>query len=78
MVVLNLVLIPKYYALGSAFASLITQFLTGLIQIILCIYIFKFNFFRTFMKLLLFVIGIILCAYFLKESENYMSYNLIP
>ena len=42
-IVLNLILIPKYYALGAAIASLITQSFTAIIQIVLAKRIFGFN-----------------------------------
>lgn len=38
---LNLVLIPKFQATGAAVASLITQMVTALIQILLCVKIFN-------------------------------------
>lgn len=41
-IVLNLILIPKYMALGSAIASMVTQFLTAIAQVILVYR--KFNF----------------------------------
>jgi O-antigen/teichoic acid export membrane protein len=40
-VLLNLWLIPKYQAKGAAISSMITQFMTALIQVILCYRIFK-------------------------------------
>jgi len=42
-ILLNLILIPKYYALGAAIASLFTQSFTAIIQIILVKKIFSFN-----------------------------------
>lgn len=42
-IVLNLILIPTYKAYGAAWASLITQGLTAVAQIILCIRVFNFN-----------------------------------
>jgi O-antigen/teichoic acid export membrane protein len=39
---LNLVLIPRYQALGAAWASLITQGLTALVQVGLCVRRFRF------------------------------------
>ena len=71
-IILNIILIPNYQALGSALASLITQFLTGVCQIILCCYIFKFSLFKPFFRLFIFLIGIILFAYYL----DFTGYNL--
>jgi O-antigen/teichoic acid export membrane protein len=41
-VILNLILIPRYQAMGSAVASMITQFFAALLQMIWLIKIFKF------------------------------------
>ena len=41
-ITLNLVLIPRYQALGSAIASLVTQFFTSLFQMLWLLKIFKF------------------------------------
>lgn len=49
-VALNLVLIPEFKAEGAAMATLITQGLTALVQLILAVYIFKL---RTNWKLLI-------------------------
>jgi len=43
-IILNLILIPKYYALGSAIASLITQSVIAVAQMIRAKQIFGFNF----------------------------------
>jgi O-antigen/teichoic acid export membrane protein len=40
-VVLNLILIPRYYALGSAVASMVTQISTAVIQVVIAAYVFK-------------------------------------
>ena len=40
-IVLNLVLIPRFMAYGSAYASLTTQLFTGFIQLALALFIFK-------------------------------------
>lgn len=42
-IILNLILIPKYYALGSAVTSLVSQSLTAVAQIIIAKRIFKFK-----------------------------------
>lgn len=38
---LNLILIPQFYAMGSAYASLITQILTATSQLIIAVFIFR-------------------------------------
>lgn len=58
---LNFILIPKFYALGSAYSSLTTQAVTALIQIILAFKIFNFKLKKKFtLKVAQFVIGVIL------------------
>ncbi len=61
---LNLLLIPKYQALGAAIASVTTQSLTALVQIILCAFIFRlrFNIFL-FTRLGVFIGLVILSAF---------------
>lgn len=39
---LNFILIPQFLSVGSAYASLLTQFLTAAVQVILALHIFKF------------------------------------
>ncbi len=58
---LNFLLIPRLFALGSAYASLVTQFITAIIQIILVQRLFKFHVNTKFLiTLLIFVVGVIL------------------
>lgn len=40
-VVLNLILIPRFYALGSAVASMVTQISTAVVQVVIAAYVFK-------------------------------------
>lgn len=64
-IVLNLILIPRYHAFGSAVASMITQFLAAGIQVMLVQYNFKFRVnYRLLTILLLFVVGVIGINYF--------------
>lgn len=77
-IVLNLVLIPKYFALGSAVASLITQALTAIAQIILAVVVFKlptnFSLLRSFV---VFLGGVILLGYFTQNLFINPLYNLL-
>lgn len=58
-IILNLFLIPKYWALGSAYASLVTQFFTALTQIIIVKRVFKFKVnARILALLLIFILSI--------------------
>ncbi|MDI1354752.1 MAG: oligosaccharide flippase family protein [bacterium] len=64
-VVLNLILIPKFQALGSAVSSLVTQMITGLLQAYLCYKVFKFKVNRRLLtSLFLFIAGLFFVNYF--------------
>lgn len=63
-IVLNLVLIPKYFALGSAMASLITQALTAIAQALLAVKLFKMDLkLRPILAMILFVVGLLALAF---------------
>jgi len=67
-IVLNVMLIPKFQAIGSAYASLTAQFVTALLQAIAVLIIFKFRKNYKFITvLLLFVGGVILITWFSKQ-----------
>lgn len=69
---LNLVLIPKYLAFGSAYASLTTQVLTGIAQAFLAMYIFKLKpDFRVILQFLLFVVSVVGLAFVSKYFGNW-------
>lgn len=77
-IVLNLILIPRLYAAGSAFASLTTQFITSIIQIILVQKIFKFHVnYRFLVSLLIFVAGVFFIGFFSVEMHYSWVTNLI-
>ncbi len=68
---LNLILILRYKAYGSAISSLITQFLTAAIQVIIVQRIFKFKMnYRLINTFIMFSIGVI--------SINYGSVKILP
>ena len=55
----NVIMIPKMLAIGSAYSSLITQFTTAVVQVILAVKVFKMKLnFRYVFTLLLYVIGV--------------------
>lgn len=61
---LNFFLIPRYQSLGSAYASLFTQFITAAIQVAIVQYIFKFNINKIYLlKLAAFVVAVIVFGY---------------
>lgn len=73
-IVLNLFLIPKFFAVGSAVSSLITQFLTAGIQILIVQSIFRFKInYRLILTLIVYIAGVIIINYFSKKvHENWM------
>jgi len=57
---LNLVLIPRYMAIGSAYASVVTQFITAIIQVAITQRIFRFTInWRYIFTLVFFVLGVV-------------------
>jgi len=57
---LNLVLIPRYMAIGSAYASVATQFITAIIQVAITQRIFRFTInWRYVFTLIFFVLGVV-------------------
>lgn len=71
-IVLNLILIPRYYAFGSAYASLITQLFTGVAQIVLALVIFKLKpDIKLIIQLLLFVGVVVVFGTISKSFDNW-------
>lgn len=71
-VVLNLILIPRFQAFGSAYASLTTQIFTGATQIIMAFVIFKLKInIRLIIQLLLFVGIVLVFGTLSKNIENW-------
>ena len=65
---MNIILIPKYQALGSAVASLTTQLLTALIQVIIAYKIFKLKInYRFLILLLIFAGGVVIMGVISKD-----------
>ncbi|OFX50721.1 MAG: hypothetical protein A2046_13685 [Bacteroidetes bacterium GWA2_30_7] len=63
-IVLNLILIPKFSALGSAYASLTTQTFTAVVQVIIAMNIFKFRFnYMLAFRLFIFITVSLLAGY---------------
>lgn len=68
---LNLILIPKFKGYGSAMSSIVTQFLTAVIQVIIAQRIFRFRVnYRLINTFIMFTIGII--------SINYAAFRILP
>ena len=71
---LNLILIPRYYALGSAVASLVTQLLTAIAQLIIVKRIFKF---RINLKRILLLLFFIAGVYIISKLSVDINFNWI-
>ena len=70
---LNIVLIPEMQALGSAWASLVTQLFTALTQTILAVVILKLKInYRVIAKLLLFVGFVFLAGFLSKQISSWV------
>jgi len=58
---MNLILIPRLLAVGSAYASLVTQIIIAILQLVIAMKVFKFRVnYRYIFTLLFFVFGVIL------------------
>jgi Na+-driven multidrug efflux pump len=76
--ILNFILIPQFYALGSAIASVVTQFLTCLIQVFISYKVFKFHINkRLLLSLFFFIVGIIFANYFTMNLTGVWIYNFV-
>ncbi len=73
-VILNLILIPKFHAMGSAIASIITQFGTAIAQVFIAYRLFKFKVNkRILIALFSFIIGLVLVNYLtVNITQNWM------
>jgi len=77
-IVLNFILIPKYFALGSAIASLATQVLTAVLQIVITVRIFKLQpDFKLIRSVVLFVAGVIFLGWLTGKMTDTAMYNFM-
>lgn len=75
---LNLWLIPEYFALGSAVASLITQVLTAVVQLIIVLRIFKLPLdLRLSGSVLVFTIGVVFFGWWTQGLSDVPIYNFL-
>ncbi|MCX7728596.1 MAG: polysaccharide biosynthesis C-terminal domain-containing protein [Bacteroidia bacterium] len=64
-IILNLILIPKFKSYGSAWASVITQFFTAIVQVWMAKKIFHFKINKNlFRSLTIFIVGVVIINYF--------------
>jgi O-antigen/teichoic acid export membrane protein len=73
-VILNFILIPHFKALGSAVSSLVTQFITAMVQVFIAKSIFNFSLNkRLVFALVFFIFGVVGINYFtIHLSSNWM------
>ena len=77
-VLLNLSLIPIFMSIGSAYASLITQFITAIIQVIIVQRIFRLRVNYNFLiKLFIFIIVVLLLGYGIKIYTTNWIFGII-
>jgi O-antigen/teichoic acid export membrane protein len=68
-IILNLILIPRYKALGAAYSSLFTQMSTALFQVMFSAWLFRFKInYRYLIALLAFVMTVILASHFISAN----------
>ena len=76
-IVLNVILIPRYLASGSAWASLVTQVLTAIAQLIIAVSMFKLIInWKYIGRLVLFVILFVVAGFFSRFFGNWF-YGMI-
>jgi O-antigen/teichoic acid export membrane protein len=77
-IVLNLIFIPKYFALGSAIASLVTQSLAAIAQVIIAKRIFKFHInFKRILILIIFVLSVFAVSELSLKIELFWIYKYV-
>ncbi len=77
-IVLNLILIPRFQAHGSAYASMITQIFTGATQLILALMIFKLKpSLRFIAQLLIFVLIVAALGELSKQLDHWFAGYLV-
>ena len=75
---LNLFLIPKFYALGSAWASITTQSLSATAHILVACYIFKLKVnYKYLLSIILFVAGVIIINMVSKQLNIRWEYSFL-
>lgn len=76
-IILNLILIPKYFALGSAVASLVTQILTVGVQVFIVLKTFQLDFdWRLALSISVFTAGVLLIGWYTHGISLPPLYNM--
>ncbi|MBN1986175.1 MAG: oligosaccharide flippase family protein [Prolixibacteraceae bacterium] len=76
-IVLNLILIPRYQAFGSAYASLVTQLSTAAVQIILALVILKLKPGARYIIQLLLFAGVVVVLGTISKSFHHWFYGYL-
>jgi O-antigen/teichoic acid export membrane protein len=78
-IILNIILIPRFMAIGSAYASLITQFSTSLAQVVIAVAIFKLKVnWKYIAKLFAYMVFVIITGFLsLKIGNWFYGYILM-
>lgn len=77
-IILNLILIPQYRALGSAVSSLATQFITALAQVLIAAKIFRFKINkRLLIAMVFFIFGVACINYLTLHLTRQWMFNFI-
>ena len=76
-VVLNLILIPRLQAYGSAYSSLVTQLFTGAVQVALAVYILRLKIEWMYILKLLFFVGAVILFGWLSEFLSNWVYGYL-
>ena len=77
-ILLNLILIPKFFAFGAAIASLITQAFAALVQVFIAKKVFRFKVNYNLLFLLIsFITGILLIGFLLKKIIYSWHYSFL-
>ncbi|MFO8086662.1 MAG: oligosaccharide flippase family protein [Bacteroidales bacterium] len=77
-VVLNLILIPGLESVGSAIASLITQGLTSLAQVMIAVMVFRLKFDLTYLtRFVAFVFGVLALVVWQPQISELWPYNAV-
>ena len=77
-IILNLILIPRYYAAGAAISSLVTQFTTALIQVLIAYKIFKLKVdFKFSGLLILFLLSTVVISFYSSQLKYTWGTNFM-
>jgi O-antigen/teichoic acid export membrane protein len=77
-IAINVTLIPKMMAVGSAYASLSAQYITSFAQVLIAVYLFKFKInYKYLLVLACFVGGVVLAGYFSVQLKFDWKLNML-